>query len=143
MILCIAQTYKSHVDGENERERMQEMHEQKMHYLHEFHLQQIHARDHRIGALEAEARAREAERVAGMWSGGGERAWRRRGDEGGLGIVDGGKERDGDGVVRMIEEREKEGEVWRLMGAAREEGDGASDDSEHAMRREDKIRGEQ
>jgi len=30
------------------------MHEQKMHYLHEFHRQEIRARDKRVGVLEEE-----------------------------------------------------------------------------------------
>jgi hypothetical protein len=54
---------KSHVDARNERERLQEAHEQKMHFLHEFHRQQLHAKDHEIRAKDLEVQARE-ERVS-------------------------------------------------------------------------------
>lgn len=54
LLLCSAQTFKGHIDARHERDRMQEMHEQKMHYLHEFHRREIHARDARLGLLEEE-----------------------------------------------------------------------------------------
>lgn len=54
LLLCSAQTFKGHIDASHERDRMQEMHEQKMHYLHEFHRREIHARDARLGLLEGE-----------------------------------------------------------------------------------------
>lgn len=54
LLLCSAQTFKGHIDSKHERDRMQEMHEQKMHYLHEFHRKEIHARDARLGVLEEE-----------------------------------------------------------------------------------------
>lgn len=43
---------------------MQEMHEQKMHFLHEYHRQQIHAKDHEIDARDQQISAQEAERRA-------------------------------------------------------------------------------
>jgi len=58
------------VDAKNERERMQEMHEQKMHYLTEFHRRELHAKETRIFAVEAEKRALEAERIVGAFSAG-------------------------------------------------------------------------
>lgn len=92
------------------------MHEQKMHYLHEFHRQQLHAKDHRIAAMEAEKKAVQAERLAGMYSEKVGHAFRPdlgRNAEGGEG-----------------EQNEKEREMWRIMGSARPEGDGSGSGGE-------------
>jgi hypothetical protein len=39
------------VNAKHERERMQEAHEQKMHFLHEMHRQQLHHKDREIERL--------------------------------------------------------------------------------------------
>ena len=95
---------------------MQEMHEQKMHYLHEFHRQQLHAKDHHIAAMAAEKRADEAERLAGMYDG--------QVAKNGLQQI--GSATQGSDKVGDAEQMAKEREVWRVMGAARQEDDGGS-----------------
>ena len=92
---------------------MQEMHEQKMRYLHEFHRQQLHAKDHHIAAIAAVKRADEAERLAGMYDG----QVVRNDGRGSRATVEG---------CGSVEQTNKEREVWRVMGAARQEDDGGS-----------------
>ena len=110
---------------------MQEMHEQKMHFLHEFHRQQLHAKDDEISAKEQEIKAKDhemnakehqisaraaeverrvadAKRMAGMFDG-------KVAVDVKKGREDGGRER---GMA------EKEAEVWKVMGSAREAGAG-------------------
>ena len=127
LTLCLAQTIKGHHDSVNERERLQEAHEQKMHFLHEFHRQQLHAkehemqaREHRMSALEMERRAREAERRAERMVG---RVLegRLRADGHGDGKERGGGPslRSGDGADAGKEQEEMA--VWRLLESARED----------------------
>ena len=133
LTLCLTQAVKGHVDARNERERLQEAHEQKMHFLHEFHRQQLHAKDHEIRAKDLEVEARE-QRVSALHS---ER--RAREAEERVGRVERGVAglggMTGTGVGRAVEgvggsgrgNEEKERELWRLMGAAREDQEGGED----------------
>jgi hypothetical protein len=128
------------VDARNERERLQEAHEQKMHFLHEFHRQQLHAKDHeirakdlevearehRMSAREMERRAREAEERVGRmerWKGSGMTGM--SGSESKMGEAGVKSGVDGSGSWNGNEEKERE--VWRSMGAAREDQDGGGD----------------
>lgn len=70
---------------------MQEMHEQKMHYLTEFHRRELHAKETRIFAVEAEKRALEAERIVGAFS---ERSVGNRGSDGDVKGGEGRHEQD-------------------------------------------------
>ena len=85
---------------------MQEMHEQKMHYLHDFHRQALRDKEAHLRAVERERER--AERLAGVWDG------RVRV------VTEGGG--DGGGGVGEAE-RVKEAEVWRLMGVVKGEGE--------------------
>ncbi|KAK3698993.1 hypothetical protein LTR37_016684 [Vermiconidia calcicola] len=145
--LCAAQTWKGHIDARNERERLQEMHEQKMHFLHESHRQQLHHKDSEIRAkgLEVEMRdhvlGRKEMELEGHWhrfgvrEGGREKDRDRDGDNGKVGVEEerrrvyaeavGGAaavEADGKGAEDGRVGMEKE--VWKLMGAGREADEG-------------------
>ena len=98
---------------------MQEMHEQKMHYLREFHRREIQHHEKRIAEVErkgSDSKDGDAGRLAwGFDSGVGvERAHQGRG----VGGVE-GEHGQGDGDEKT---EGRHGEAWRVMGAAREEG---------------------
>jgi hypothetical protein len=125
------------VDSKNERERLQEAHEQKMHFLHEFHRQQLHAKDHEIAAREHKMSAREMERRAMEAEERAERMARsvmevkfrapgegQRSEKSGDGIASGGG-KTANGSESAGED--KENEVWRVMSAAREDQDDGAD----------------
>ena len=78
---------------------MQEMHEQKMHFLHEFHRQEIHSKEREIKLVKD--RAKDGVKAEGGGSSGDATA--------GVGV-------GGDGGVGKQSRREKQKEIWKLMG---------------------------
>ena len=90
-----------------------------MHYLHEFHRQQLHSREHRITALEAEKRATEAERLAGVFEG---KAREGNGVEQSAGGGGGQRGKSGESPSRL------EGGKSPDVGAQEKIGDWKSDD---------------
>lgn len=112
-----------------------------MHFLHEFHQQQLHAKDNEIAAREHQMSAREMERRAKEAEERAERMARsvmegkfrapgegQKSENGGDGVASGdGKTTSSN--VSASEDNAKEGEVWRLMSAARENQDDGGDGS--------------
>lgn len=86
-----------------------------MHFLHEFHRQQLHAKDHELRAKDLEHEAREHRISATVMERRAREAEERvkRMDRGAGGGANGNEE--------------KEREVWRLMGGARKDLDGGED----------------
>lgn len=115
----------------NERERLQEAHEQKMHFLHEFHRQQLHAKDHEINAREHQLSAREMERRAREAEERAERMarsvlegrFRAPVVEGQAGMKEDKVDKGGAAPGDQSGNEEKEREVWRWMESAREDVD--------------------
>ncbi|KAK5163573.1 uncharacterized protein LTR77_010522 [Saxophila tyrrhenica] len=101
--LCIAQTINGHIASVQERERMQEAHEQKMHFLHELHRHQLRGKEKEIEerGRRIEGLERRKDREGGMREGEGQLRERREGER-----------RDGDGVgreLRIVEKMEELG----------------------------------
>lgn len=55
--LCLAQAVQGHVNAKHEHERMQEAHEQKMHFLYEMHRQHIRTKNKELERKEWELEA--------------------------------------------------------------------------------------